>query len=57
MSEQKNPLPATINGYTPDDLEYWEAIADTVGNPVPEYEDDSEYVDENGVVIKEANAN
>jgi hypothetical protein len=57
MSEEKMPLPATINGYTPDDLEYWEAIADTIGNPVPEYEDDSEYVDENGVVIKEANAN
>ena len=57
MDEIKKALPATLNGYTPDDLEYWEAIADTVGNPVPEYDDDSEYVDENGVVVKESTPN
>lgn len=57
MDEIKKALPATLNGYTPDDLEYWEAIADTVGNPVPEYDDDSEYVDENGVVVKESSPN
>jgi hypothetical protein len=57
MSEKEKPMPETLNGYTPDDLEYWEAVADTIGSPVSEYEDDSEYVDKNGVVIKEANSN
>jgi hypothetical protein len=27
-------------------------MARSIGNPVPEFEDDSEYVDENGVVKK-----
>jgi hypothetical protein len=57
MSEKEKSMPETLNGYTPDDLEYWEAVADTIGSPVSEYEDDSEYIDENGVVIKEANSN
>ncbi len=40
--------------YTMDDPEYWVLFAKTIGNPVPEIEDDSEFVDENGVVIKES---
>jgi hypothetical protein len=34
-----------------DDPEYWVLFAKTIGNPVPEIEDDSQFVDENGVVI------
>ena len=37
-----------------DDPEYWVLFAKTIGNPVPEIEDDSEFVDENGVVIAES---
>lgn len=43
----------TLGGYTEDDPEYWAILAKIIGNPVPEYEDDSEFIDENGVVIKE----
>lgn len=39
--------------YTENDPEYWVLFAKTIGNPVPEIEDDSDFVDENGVVIKE----
>ena len=42
-----------VGGYTEDDPEYWAILAKIIGNPVPEYEDDSEFIDENGVVIKE----
>lgn len=42
----------TIGGYTKKDPEYWALLARSIGNPVPEYEDDSEYVDDKGVVIK-----
>jgi hypothetical protein len=42
----------TIGGYTKDQPEYWALMARSIGNPVPEFEDDSEYVDENGVVKK-----
>lgn len=37
--------------YTMDDPEYWVLFAKSIGNPVPEIEDDSKFVDENGVVI------
>jgi len=37
--------------YTVDDPEYWVLFAKSIGNPVPEIEDDSKFVDENGVVI------
>ena len=50
MSKEK---PDALGGYTENDLEYWALLAKIIGNPVPEYEDDSEYVDENGVVIKD----
>jgi hypothetical protein len=39
--------------YTENDPEYWTLFAKTVGNSVPELEDDSDFVDEDGVVIKE----
>lgn len=39
--------------YTEDDPEYWALMARSLGNPVPDFEDDSEFVDKNGVVIKE----
>jgi hypothetical protein len=50
MSKEK---PDTLGGYTENDPEYWALMAKIIGNPVPEYEDDSEFVDENGVVIKD----
>jgi hypothetical protein len=31
------------------DPEYWNRMAEIIGNPVPEFEDDSDEVDENGV--------
>jgi hypothetical protein len=31
------------------DPEYWNQMAEIIGNPVPEFEDDSDEVDENGV--------
>lgn len=37
--------------YTMDDPEYWVLFAKTIGNPVTEIEDDSQFVDENGVVV------
>lgn len=37
--------------YTMDDPEYWVLFAKTIGNSVPELEDDSEFIDENGIVI------
>lgn len=37
--------------YTENDPEYWALFAKTLGNPAPDYEDDSEFVDENGIVI------
>jgi len=40
--------------YTMDDPEYWVLFAKTIGNPVPEIEDDSQFVDENGVVIEDS---
>jgi hypothetical protein len=45
--------PDSLGGYTEDDPEYWALLAKIIGDPVPEYEDDSEFVDENGVVIKQ----
>lgn len=48
---KKNP--DVLGGYTENDPEYWALLAKIIGNPVPEYEDDSEFVDENGVVIKD----
>jgi hypothetical protein len=39
-----------LEGFTPDDNEYWATMARAIGNPVPDFEDDSEFVDENGVV-------
>jgi hypothetical protein len=50
MSKEK---PDALGGYTENDPEYWAIMAKIIGNPVPEYEDDSEFVDENGVVIKD----
>ena len=44
-----------LQGYTPDDPEYWTLLGRSLGNPVPDYvegEDDG-YIDENGVVIKD----
>ena len=41
----------------PCDVTPEEADDDSTVYLFPEYEDDSEFVDENGVVIKEANAN
>jgi len=38
-----------LEGYGPDDNEYWVSMARAIGNPVPDYEDDSDLVDENGV--------
>jgi hypothetical protein len=53
MADKKpNKNEDSIQGYTKDDPEYWALMARSLGNPVPEYEDDSEYVDENGVVKK-----
>jgi hypothetical protein len=54
MADKKKPSSSddSIQGFTKDDPEYWALMARSLGNPVPEYEDDSEYVDENGVVIK-----
>jgi hypothetical protein len=46
-------IPDVLGGYTENDPEYWTLLAKIIGNPVPEYEDDSEFVDENGVVIKD----
>lgn len=43
--------------YTMDDPEYWVLFAKTIGNPVPEIEDDSKFVDENGVVIADEESN
>lgn len=40
----------TLGGYTQDDPEYWVILAKIVGNPLVEIEDDSDSVDENGVV-------
>jgi hypothetical protein len=40
----------TLGGFTMDDPEYWVLLAKIVGNPLVEIEDDSEFVDENGVV-------
>jgi hypothetical protein len=50
MSKEK---PDMLGGYTENDPEYWALLAKVIGNPVPDYEDDSEFVDENGVVIKD----
>jgi hypothetical protein len=50
MSKEK---PDMLGGYTENDPEYWTLLAKIIGNPVPDYEDDSEFVDEDGVVIKD----
>ena len=50
---QRKKTPGSLGGFNEDQIEYWESLADSIGNPVPDYEDDSEFVDENGVVIKE----
>ena len=50
MSEDNSD---NLGGYTEDDPEYWAILAKIIGNPIPDYEDDSEFVDENGVVIKD----
>lgn len=42
--------------YTMDDPEYWVLFAKTIGNPVPEIEDDSNFVDADGVVIADSSA-
>lgn len=42
----------SIQGFTKDDPEYWALMARSIGNPVPEFEDDSEYVNDKGVVTK-----
>ncbi len=39
-----------LEGFTPDDNEYWVTMARAIGNPVPDWEDDSDFVDENGFV-------
>jgi hypothetical protein len=39
--------------YSMDDPEFWTELAETIGYDHKEIEDDSEFVDENGVVIKE----
>ena len=46
----------TLGGYTEDEPEYWILLAESIGNPVPDEqdEDDSEFVDEAGTVIKES---
>ena len=39
--------------YTENDPEYWVLFAKTIGNPTPENEPESEFVDENGVVTEQ----
>lgn len=56
MTEKENPVDGLV-AYSKTDIRYWEALADADPNNIPDYEDDSEYVDENGVVIKELPAN
>lgn len=60
MAENKSSKPDkydTDHGFTPDDPEYWALMARTLGNPVPDYdaEAESQWVDENGVVIATPN--
>ncbi len=38
--------------YTKEETEYWTLLAKVIGNSLPEVEDDSEFVDEDCVVIK-----
>jgi hypothetical protein len=50
MAEKEMPEdPDMPKQYTEDDPEYWALMARIIGNPVPDYEDDSDEVDENGV--------
>jgi hypothetical protein len=44
----------SINGYTPDQPEYWTLMAKTIGNPIPDEQDgdDSKFIDENGTVLE-----
>ena len=50
MAKKEMPEdPMEPKRYTEDDPEYWALMARVIGNPVPDFEDDSDEVDENGV--------
>lgn len=56
MTEKETPVEPLLE-YPPTDIRYWEALAEQDPNNIPNYEDDAEYVDEDGVVIKELRPN